>query len=306
MIKYTATALALKAFSVCGPTRKLYRYIGNAVGGKDRANSTMPAYYVERVQRMLDLARKYSLLRDGTRMLELGTGWMHWEALTTRLFFDIEADLYDVWDNRQLDALKSYLRQLLASFDQLKGVSDQEKKRAFALAEKILAVSSFDELYRLLGFRYLLDPEGMLKGLTSSSYDLLVSAGVYEHLPRAGVPQYIKENARVLKSGGYAIYSINTTDHLHLYDRSASPKNYLRYSKSRWEMLFENEVQYINRLQRCEWMDIYRAAGFECIEEFSSRCDLTNLPIDEQYRHMDRLSLETTSWFSVYKKPEAS
>jgi len=303
MIKYTATALALKAFSVCGPTRKLYRYIGNAVGGKDRANSTMPAYYIERVQRMLDLARKYPLLRDGTRMLELGTGWMHWEALTTRLFFDIEADLYDVWDNRQLDALKSYLRQLMASFDQLKGVSDQERKRALALAEKILVVSSFDELYRLLGFKYVLDPEGMLRGLTSSSYDLLVSAGVYEHLPRAGVPQYIRENARVLKPGGYAIYSINTTDHLHLYDRSASPKNYLRYSSRRWKMLFENEVQYINRLQRCEWMDIYRNAGFECIEEFSSRCDLANLPIDEQYRHMDRLSLETTSWFSVYRKP---
>lgn len=306
MIKYTATAFALKAFSVCGPTRSLYRYIGNAVGGRDRANSKMPAYYVERVQRMLDLARKHSLLKDGTRMLELGTGWMHWEALTTRLFFNIEADLYDVWDNRQLDALKSYLRQLLASFDQLKGVSPQEKERAFALAEKIFAVSSFDELYRLLGFRYILDPEGMLRGIKSSSYDLLVSAGVYEHLPRAGVPDYIKENARVLRPDGYAIYSINTTDHLYLYDRSTSPKNYLRYSDRKWRLLYENEVQYINRLQRCEWMDIYRNAGLECVEEYSSRCDLGNLPIDEQYRHMDRLSLETTSWFSVYHKPKSS
>ena len=306
MIKYTATALTLKAFSLCQPTRVAYRYLGNKVGGRGRAHSQMPGYYVERVQRTIDLARRFQILRDGSRMLELGTGWMHWEALTTRLFFDIKADLYDVWDNRQLDALKSYLLQLQDNFGQLTNVSDDEKIRASALIAKIMEVPDFDHLYQLLGFRYVLDPAGTLKTLPAESYDLVVSGGVFEHLPRAGVPDYIRQTYHLLKPGGYAVHSINTTDHLHLYDMTASAKNYLRYSARSWKLFFENEVQYINRLQRCEWMTIFEQAGFTCIEETGSKCDLGDLKIDSQYQHMDILSLQTTAWHAVYQKPAPS
>src|ERR1043165_3728637 len=102
MIKYIAVALSLKSFS-CGPAmRLLYRQLGNKVGGRRRATGPMPGYYAERIKRMLRLTRQYNIVRDGDRILELGTGWLHWEALTLRLFFDIKAVLFDVWDNRQL------------------------------------------------------------------------------------------------------------------------------------------------------------------------------------------------------------
>jgi SAM-dependent methyltransferase len=303
MIKYTATALALKAFSISRPTRGLYRILGNAIGGRDRANSKMPQYYVERVQRTMDLARRHHLLHDGTKLLELGTGWMHWEALTSRLFFELQADLYDVWDNRQLEALKSYLNQLLAKLGTIQGLSPAQLTRASQLVKDISGVSDFDELYQLLGFRYVLDPTGTLESIASDSYDLVVSAGVFEHLPRAGVPSYLNQTFRVLKPGGFAVHSINTTDHLHLYDTSASPKNYLRYSNKKWERWFENEVQYINRLQRCEWMELFERSGFTLIEEESSLCQIDDLPVDMQYRGMDEKSLRTTSWCGVYQKP---
>ena len=32
--------------------------------------------------------------------------------MTLRLFYDIKAVLFDVWDNRQLGGLKNYIRQL--------------------------------------------------------------------------------------------------------------------------------------------------------------------------------------------------
>src|SRR5258708_7129618 len=114
MVKYVAVALALKAFSCGSLMRHLYRGLGNRVGGKRRTTGVMPDYYVERLQRMLRLNRQYQIVRDGDRILELGTGWLHWEALTLRLFFDIEAVLFDVWDNRQLGGLKNYLGQLSA------------------------------------------------------------------------------------------------------------------------------------------------------------------------------------------------
>jgi SAM-dependent methyltransferase len=303
MIKYSATASVLKAFSINKSTRRLYRAIGNKFGGRSRAQSVMPGYYMERVQRMLDLAANRPLLRHGSRMLELGTGWMHWEALTTRLFFNIEADLYDVWDNRQFAALKSYLSQFLNRLEELKGVTTGQRADVAALCENIFESANFEDLYKLLGFRYLLDPRGMLESVAENFYDLVVSAGVFEHLPRATVEEYIRRTYRVLKPGGVAVHSINTADHLHLYDTTTCPKNYLRYSDKVWKLFFENELQYINRLQRCEWMTIFEEAGFICIEERGSRCDLGDIVVNEQFQAMDQVSLETTSWHAVYRKP---
>ncbi len=111
-------------------------------------------HYAKRIRRMLRLAKQYGVVQNGDRVLELGTGWCHWEALTLRLFFDIEAVLFDVWDNRQLASLKNYLSQLgelLKSGDRL-GLSPAELNRAESLITKILKVGSFEELYGLLGF----------------------------------------------------------------------------------------------------------------------------------------------------------
>src|SRR5262245_41296508 len=102
MIKYIATAGALKVFSRGPAMQRLYRRLGNRFGGSRRSSGPMPAYYAERVKRILRLLREHPLVKDGDRIIELGTGWLHWEALTLRLFYDIEAVLYDVWDNRQM------------------------------------------------------------------------------------------------------------------------------------------------------------------------------------------------------------
>ena len=91
MGKYFAVAIGLKAFSSCPPMRRVYRVLGNRLGGRERALGRMPDYYVERVKEMLELARTYGIVKDGARVLELGTGWLHWEAMTMRLFFDVEA-----------------------------------------------------------------------------------------------------------------------------------------------------------------------------------------------------------------------
>jgi hypothetical protein len=100
MVKYITAAIALKVFSSSAPMRRLYRALGNHFGGWRRARGRMPDYYPERVKRLLELARTHGIVKDGARILELGTGWLHWEAMTARLFFDVEAVLFDVWDNR--------------------------------------------------------------------------------------------------------------------------------------------------------------------------------------------------------------
>jgi len=107
MFKYCLAAMALKSFSCPHLTKRVYRALGNTLGAKKREVGQMPDYYLNRIKRMLRLAKSYGIPKDGDRLIELGTGWLHWEAIITRLFFDVHGILFDVWDNRQMDALKN-------------------------------------------------------------------------------------------------------------------------------------------------------------------------------------------------------
>jgi SAM-dependent methyltransferase len=304
MVKYWTIALLLKGFSCASPVRGLYRQLGNRVGGRRRETGVMPDYYIDRLKRMLRLAKEHGIVRDGDRILELGTGWLHWEALTLRLFYDIEAVLYDVWDNRQLGGLKNYVQQLSTRLNTDFALSPGELKRAQSLIAAILKVESFSQLYDLLGFQYVVESSGSLAQFADRSFDLVVSAGVLEHVKREALPILVEETRRVLKPGGWAVHSIDTSDHLSHYDGSVSKKKYLSFSEATWKRLCENEVQYINRVQRSDWLKLFRASGFELIEEENRRVDIAALKVAENYRSFDPSDLACTVVRFAFKAPQ--
>lgn len=132
MIKYCLTALALKGFSCSNLTKRVYRALGNNLGGKKRSVGQIPIYYLNRINCMLRLAKSFDVPKDGDRLLELGTGWLHWEAITAKLFFDVHGILFDVWDNRQMNGLKNYLGQLENMLDKLEA-DDIQRSSAYRL-----------------------------------------------------------------------------------------------------------------------------------------------------------------------------
>jgi SAM-dependent methyltransferase len=310
MVTYIAVALSLKGFSCGSPMRRLYRKIGNRTGGKRRATGRMPDYYAKRVRRMLRITKQYGIIRNGDRIIELGTGWLHWEALTLRLFFDIEAVLFDVWDNRQLASLKNYLGQLNLLLKERDGdgfgLTPSELSRAQSLITAILKVESFTELYKLLGFEYVVESSGRLSQFSDNSFQLVVSAGVLEHVTREAVPALIKETRRILKPGGWSSHCIDMSDHLAHYDTTVSKMMYLSFSELAWKCLFENKVQYINRIRRSDWLELFRSGSLELVEEMSSQIDISRLKLANQYKNTDRCDLECTDIELVLKKPASA
>jgi SAM-dependent methyltransferase len=306
MLKYISVALCLKGFSCGSPMRRLYRKLGNSVGGKRRANGQMPRYYVKRIARMLRLAHQYGIVRDGDRIIELGTGWLHWEALTLRLFFDIEAVLFDVWDNRQLASLKNYVGQLkvlLRHAPEL-DLSQSQLTRAESLIALILKVESFEELYKLLDFQYVVDSSGSLRQFPDDAFQLVTSAGVLEHVVLDAVPTLVGESNRILKPGGWASHCIDMSDHLAHYDTTVSKMKYLSFSELTWKSVFENKVQYINRIRRSEWLDLFRVAGaFDVVEELNTRIDISQLKLAKDYANMNRSDLNCTDIELLLRKP---
>ncbi len=303
MVKYHLASLALKALSLNGWTRTFYRdVLGNRFGARRRSRAGLDPYYLGKARRFLERAREHRAIDDGMHLLELGTGWMHFYALFIRLLYDVRVTLVDVWDNRQLDAFQRVSRDLDAAFDDAIQPTPSEAKRVHALLAAIQKVRSFDELYRLLDFDYRVDESGVHAGLAAESFDLAFSFDVLEHVPKDVVPALVGNTTRLLKRGGVHVHLIGIADHLTNYDRSMSPKNYLRYSDRIWKLLYENDVQYINRIQRREWLEIFATAGNTLLFEEPITCDIRGLKVHPQYRRFEPLDLACFALTVVARK----
>jgi len=302
---YQSVAIVLKAFSATRGTRRLYRWLGNRVG-QDWRKKEQALFYPERGIWLIDCLAELGLaLTPSSRVLEVGTGWMHFYAIFLRLFSTPQITVFDVVDNRQLSALQwrfCKISEYLATHSSL----DEEKINAIKeLTRRIAAVSTFDELYELLGFTYRIDPVGDLGGFEENSFDLVFSFDVLEHVQRDILGDSIAAYYRVLKPGGYSIHQVALDDHMAQYVKGASPKQFLSYSEFSWKLRFENRLQHINRVPHSEYLALFENCGFEPVQVSALREpeSIQGLSIAKQYRNMSLEDLEATRSFLVHRKP---
>jgi len=289
-------------FSISSLTRRIYRLLGNTLGQRRRIQRGLKRDYVNRVKRLLELCEKYCAIQAGDRLLEIGTGWVHWESTIIRLFYDVEVTLFDVWDNRNLEAYKYYLKQLGEIINKEFDIDPLLHERVQRLLQTLIKADSFDDIYKLLGFRYVINPSGTLKQFQDESFAVIFSFNVLEHVERGILPEFIQDFHRLLKPGGYSIQQIDPGDHLAYYVNNVSRKNYLRYSDRVWERYFENKVQYFNRVQRPEWLDFFRKAGFELLEEELKLTDISTIKVDKSYENLDEQDLQCVAMTVVHRK----
>jgi SAM-dependent methyltransferase len=291
----------LKAVSIHPITKRLYRQLGNSLGARQRSKKPVPEHYFERVNTILRLHRQHGIPKNGDHILEVGTGWVHWEALICRLFFDVRATLFDVWDNRQFSSFKYFTKQLNTHLDKL-DADQAQQARARQLLEQIQRTETFEELYELLGFEYHVDVSGTMASLPDDTFDFVLSANVMEHVQAEVTQQLICNIARVLKPGGYSFHQIDLKDHLHYYARQTSPKEYLRFSDVVWRRWFQNDVQYINRIQLPQWHAMFEQAGLELVEEYLTTADLDELSISDSYKHLDEATLRCATMAVLHER----
>jgi hypothetical protein len=305
MIKYIALAAALKCFSASPQAKWVYRQLGNTLGQKRRIRHGLDMFRVDRVRKLLKICENHGAIKNGDRLLELGTGWIHWESTIIRLFYDVEITLFDVWDNRQLEAYKRYFGLFGEVIDKEFDLDAVQSRRVHGLLQTIASANSFDEIYSALNFSYVIDPSGALTQFQDQTFSLIFSCSVFEHFNRESLPTSIKELHRLLKPGGYSIQMIDLGDHLAYYDRSVCRKNYLRYSDKVWKLFFQNDVQYFNRVQPPEWLSYFRGAALELVEEDMQPLDIDSIKIDKKYANLDKKDLRCGVLTVVHQRPEA-
>jgi SAM-dependent methyltransferase len=162
------------------------------------------------------------MMMNCDRLLEIGTGWLHWESTIIRLFYDVEITLFDFWDNRQFGAFQQYFGQLEDIIDRELDMDPMQHERVHGLLRGISKASSFDDVYNLLGFQYVINPSGTFKQFQDESFALIFSCNVLEHVDRDILPEFVRDFYRLLKPRGYSIQQIDLGDHLSYYDQSVS------------------------------------------------------------------------------------
>jgi ubiquinone/menaquinone biosynthesis C-methylase UbiE len=302
MMKYVLSALALKALSATPPTRSFYRMLGNQVGQRWRSHTGLKGHYVARARMFLEWCARYDAVRPGDRILEVGTGWVHWEATVLRLVYDAEVTLFDVWDNRQLQAYHTYCQALDGLVDDELGLSAEQAKRAHDMLGRVARCGSFDDIYGALGFRYLISPGGTLAHFPDQTFSLVVSANVMEHIDHDVLPDFVKQMYRVLRPGGYSMQWIDISDHLANFDPGVCRKHYLVYPNRTWKRYFENRIQYINRVQQPEWRELFEQAGFAPVHQAVIPTDISHLPIAPDFTHLSHEELACNTLQVVHRR----
>lgn len=303
MIRYALVATALKLFSMSAASQRMYRQLGNRLGEKRRTQRGLPSYYLDRARLIQAWCDRYQMFRPGDCALEIGTGWVHWESLIVSLFYEIEVTLFDVWDNRQLSALKRFCAELDGAMDTQFALTPAQVTRAHELLRRIQTARSLDELYELLHFHYVVAAEGTLDRFADGVYAAIYSGSVLQHVRREILDGYICDIGRLLKPGGYSMHTVDLHDQLYYYDRSVPSKNYMRFSDQTWQRMFQNDVQYFNRVQRPEWLALFRNAGLELVEEEIVGGNLGAMRLSRRYQDLDRRDQTCMILRIVHRKP---
>jgi SAM-dependent methyltransferase len=266
--RYVSAALALKTIGATGTGRSAYRYLsGHCMthrhGDLGSGAMTTGLWVWDAIGEALP--------RGPARVLELGTGWTHFYSLFLRLAYPVQVVLFDVVDNRNLEALRRRFAAVAAYMRQA-GMDDERIPEAASLAERISRVPSFEALYRLTGATYAVEESGDFRSVVEPQFDCVMSVDVLEHVAESELDKCIANIARVLNEGGVSAHQIGLNDHLNNYASGMPSKNYLRFSDPVWRCVFENKVQYINRMQAPHYRRLF-ASHHLAAESESLGCD---------------------------------
>lgn len=302
MLRYIGASVIANAFSATPTTQRSYRKFANRFETWRRTNRGLPDPYVERVRVLAAFAEGHLALSEGASILEIGTGWVHWETLIMSLVSGGEKTMFDVVDNRLFPVFKLYAAQLRPLVQTL-GLPSDRVASANEVLDTISRASSFDEIYAALSWNYVVDESGTMSTLPSNTFDFIVSSDVLEHIDRTILSSFVETVFRLLKPGAVTFHSIDLIDHLSYFDPKAPPKAYYKLDGTTWDRWVNSKVQYINRVQRPEWLSLFEHAGFELVSEEVKPGPPGIKKIHASYSHLSEPELDTNILMLCLRKP---
>jgi SAM-dependent methyltransferase len=143
--------------------------------------------------------------------------------------------------------------------------------------------------------------------LEAGSIDYITSRAALQHIPLQDIRAILRECHRLLRDDGLMSTLIDYVDHYSYFDSSISGYNFLQYPDTAW-MFFSPTLHYQNRLRHRDYLNLFREAGFEIVEESlneGTEADLKvidQLPLAKRFREYDLSELAVRSALIVVRK----
>lgn len=253
--------LALNSLKACVPFQAPLRKL---------KHSAAPPVTGEHHERLVDgILDQIALIRaaggriEGSRVLEIGSGWIPVAPLLYRLAGArrvILSDQHRLLHARSIASAAAFLRARSGRLAQELGTSRAAVEDLLDIGE----ARGLHELLDALGLDYLVPLDE--KTLTGE-IDIAYSHTVLEHVPPPALAQIFALVRARLAPGGLFCNGIDNSDHRRAYDDSLPIVDFLRYSEFAWKIQCINPQDYTNRLRHSDYLALLDRAGFERLEE---------------------------------------
>jgi hypothetical protein len=221
----------------------------------------------------------------GARVVELGTGWFPLVPIGLVLLGADRVCTIDTQDLLDRDRVLATLRRYA---DAVSAGDVPARPDKLARLESALALSPSLDAAGILGVLGITSIVGDARAtaLESSSIDLFVSNNTFEHIPRPVLVDILREFARLAAPGALGSHWIDMGDHYGTFDPSITVFNFYRFPGWMWR-LFNNELQYQNRLRVSDFRDVNAEAGWRVVLEehkLGALEDLRRIRVAREFR----------------------
>jgi len=196
----------------------------------------------------------------GRECLEIGTGWCPWVPLLLVLKGARRVLTMDVNPYLSHATAVGTTRALLERTTRVSAGIGVPAAQIEARLATAAAAPTLDAWLAALGVTYQLG-DVTQAGLPASSFDLVVSSNVLEHVPPDALRAIHAESVRLLRPGGCVVHRFNPQDHYSTFDRTITGANFLQYSADEWHWLGGSGISYHNRLRCPQHQALVEQAG---------------------------------------------
>jgi hypothetical protein len=234
--------------------------------------------------------------------LELGTGWYPIVPVGLALAGIeqvITVDVSQLLDAARLErVLELYADSRLAAV--LPGL-DETRAKALIEAARAASPASPTEALAAIGVAAIVGDAQKL-ALPTTPVELIVSNNTLEHVPARTLAEILAAWRRVATPGAVLDHFIDLSDHYAHFDHSISEFNYLRFSPGSWR-LFNNRLQYQNRLRASDYQRLFEQAGFRVVaheSELGSEAELAQIKLAAPFKRYQQADLAVLrSWLTA-------
>lgn len=207
----------------------------------------------------------------GKKVLELGTGW---EPTISMFIAGLGAHVTTIDIRRNLRASPYARDRLCGTYEMIRGETSYSAAQVAAIEQYGKGELGVEGLISALGIAYVAPvSDSYLLTLPPSSFDVVFSIAVLEHVPPKDIELLLRGQKHVLKAGGVGYHEIGPGDHAAGFDPNVSYVNFLKYDGPFWRFLGESMLQYHNRLRRSDYDRLFESLGLRQVWKKHAVCD---------------------------------